>query len=68
MNHEKTKKNVLSEESICLFPDHFANLMRDYIYFGKDLAVFCVIHEVDVSIISSTGSSEKREREWWRIV
>jgi hypothetical protein len=60
MNHKKMKKNVLSEENICLFLDHLANLMRDYIYLGKQLAVFGLIHEVDVFKTSSTGPSEKR--------
>jgi hypothetical protein len=60
MKHEKTKKKVLSEESICLFPDHLANSMTDYIYFGKQIAVFGVIYEVDVFKTCSTGSSEKR--------
>jgi hypothetical protein len=42
------QKNVLSEENTCLFPSHLANLMTDYIYFGKQLAVFGVIRDVDV--------------------
>jgi hypothetical protein len=56
----KRRKKVLSEEIICLFPNHLADLKRDYIYFGKQLAVFGAIHEVDVFKTSSTGSSEKR--------
>jgi hypothetical protein len=62
MNHEnsgKNVKNILSEERICLFPDNLANLMREYIYFGKQLVVFGVIHEMDGFKTSSTGSSEK---------